>query len=143
MKVFEALCLKLHWRLYLLVCYNITIDCVLHNPHYTLCVGRKFMSLGYKNPQKKHEFLKPPSRGSGDTKLQDHACLTLPFLQFCFPGVCSRSQQTADMQPIALIALATQTIVADPHHTQFNRREGRFACFANFFDNYSYRQCAN
>ena len=68
-----------------------------------------------------------------ETKLQDHACLILPFLQFCFPGVCSRSQQTADMQPIALIALATQTIVADPHHTQFNRREGRFACFANFF----------
>ena len=86
------------------------------------------MSLGYKNPQKKHEFLKQPSRGSGDTKLQDHACLILPFLQFCFPGVCSRSQQTADMQPIALIALVTQTIVADPHHTQFNRgKEGLLA----------------
>ena len=80
---FEALRLKLYWRLYLLVCYNITIDCrVLHNPHYTLCVGRKFMSLGYKNPQKKHEFLKPPSRGSGDTKLHNHSCLILPLLQF-------------------------------------------------------------
>ena len=101
------------------------------------------MSLGYKNPQKKHEFLKQPSRGSGDTKLQDHACLILPFLQFCFPGVCSRSQQTADMQPIALIALVTQTIVAGSTAHTIQQGEGRFACFANFFDNYSYRQCVN
>ena len=70
------------------------------------------MSLGYKNPQKKHEFLKPPSRGSGDTKLQDHSRLIPPFLQFSWGLQPEPTEsQTCNPQPIALIALVTLTFV--------------------------------
>ena len=125
MKVFEALSLKLYWKLYLLVCYNITIDCVLHNPHYTLCVGRKFMSLGYKNPQKKHEFLKPPSRGSGDTKLQDHACLMLPFLQFSW-GL--QPEPTDSRHATHRINCFSYSNYGGRIHTTHNSTRGRKVC---------------
>ena len=142
MKVFEALCLKLHWRLYLLVCYNNTIDCVLHNPHYTLCVGRKFMSHGYKNPQKKHEFLKPPSRGSGDQTAGSFLSHS-PFLAVLFSWGL-QPEPTDSRHATHRINCFSYTNYcggSTPHTIQ--QGEGRFACFANFFDNYSYRQCAN